>query len=283
MSYRTARKGCEFPKFGDYKETGQYEPSATELLLEQICESFGTELLQAYVNPANGAKLVRESKPVIVEHPNGRRNFLQVQYTRFSPLHSSRATEVYNKNRVMQKGKREISHASVWKEIRKQHEKWDAFEEVTNPKYIDNLNLYRWEKGLYFAVYDIESKEGIEERLKPFLIHRNVQFNGKLPRIHITFDIEPDFGIAHTREHSGGIYDRIAIDFPQIQAEHGRCVSSALSLHPLNKLREPEKAFRENYGRFGKNYEVKPSVPRQLTMGMIAGYLRKFCLDKDFY
>jgi len=281
MSYRSAKKGCEWLKLGDYKKTGQYEPSTTELLLEKICRSFGTELLQAYVNPVNGTKLVRESKPTVVEHPNGKKRVLQFQYTRFSPLRSSRVSEVYNKNRAMEKGKREISHESVLREIEKQHEKWNAFEAVINPKYINNLNLHRWEKELYFAVYDIENK-GIEEKLKPFLIHEHVQFDGKLPQVHITFHIEPFFVIGMMKESTENIYDRLKIDFPQIYAEHRTCIQSALSLHPLDKLRSPEKAFEEDYGR-SESYKIHSSIPRELTMGFIAGYLRKFCMDKDFY
>ncbi len=283
MSYRTARKGCEWLKAGDYRKTGQYEPSTTELLLEEMCKSFGTGLLQAEVNPINGTKLVRESKPAIVECPKGKKRVLQFQYTRFSPLYSQRMGEVYNKNLSIERGKREISLESVWKKIEKQHEKWDAFEEVTNPRYINNLNLHRWEKRLYFAVYDVENEKGIEKRLKPFLIHEHVQFDGKLPQVHITLGIEPFFAIGQWRENTKDKYDRISIDFPQTNAEHRTCINSALSLHPLNNLRNPEQAFKEDYGRFGENYQIHSDVPRELVMGLIAGYLRKFCLDKDFY
>ncbi len=283
MDYRTARKGYEWLNVGDYRKTGQYEPSTTELLLEKICESFGTELLGAYINPINGTKLVRESKPVVILHPNEGKNVLQFQYTRFSRFRSNRFVEVYNKNRARKRRKKEISHESVWKEIKNQHENWDAFEEVTNPKYVDNLNMHRWEKELYFAVYDVENEEGIEEKLKPFQIHEHVQFAGKLPQVHITLGIEPFFVIEHMQENTKDKYDRLSIDFPQTNAKHRTCVHSALSLHPLNNLISPESAFKEDYGRFGETYQIHPDVPRKLTMGLIAGYLRNFCLDKDFY
>ncbi|PIV00981.1 hypothetical protein COS54_01810 [Candidatus Shapirobacteria bacterium CG03_land_8_20_14_0_80_39_12] len=45
----------------------QYSPSQTEILLEQITTSFGTELGEAYLNPDNGTKLVRLSRPVVLQ------------------------------------------------------------------------------------------------------------------------------------------------------------------------------------------------------------------------
>lgn len=285
MINRVARRGCESLKAGDYTNTGEYTPSKTELLLEQICASFGTELLQAYLNPVIGAKLVRQSKPTIAQHPDGKERVLQFQYTRFSPLYASGAVEIYNKNRATRKGKRkrEICYASMIREIEKQHEKWNSFEEVTNSRYIDNLNLHRWQKELYFAVYDIGDKEGIEEKLKPFLIHERVHFDEKLPQVHITFSIKPFFEIGGMRENTHDKYDILNIDFPQADAEHRTCVHSALSLHPLNNLRSPENAFKEEHGRFGETIQIHSNVSRELSVGLIAGYLRKFCLDKSFY
>lgn len=266
-------------------KTREYEPSRTELYLENICKSFGTELLQAEINPINGTKLVRLSQPAIVHHTNGKRRILQTQYTRFSPLHYSEAVEVYNENRARRKGKRKISSVSVHEEIARQHEEWDVFEEVTNPDYIAHLNLHRWEKELYFAVYDTEDKR-LEEGLRPFLIHEPVHINGKLPQVHITFHIEPYFVIGQIgliMRHREDISDSIKIDYSQIKAEHRERIGSALFLHPLNNLRNPENVFKEEYVRFGETYQVHPRVPRELTMGLIAAYLRKLCLDKDFY
>lgn len=262
-----------------------YTASTTELLLEQICESFGTELLPAEINDINGTKLVRESRPAIVKHPEGKKRILQVQYTRFSPLmeNNDKIVEIYNGNRVRQKGKRKISNKSALREIWEQHEEWDAFEIVTNPRYIDNLNLHRWRKGLYFAVYDVENKERIAEKLKPFSVYEPIEFGKRLPQIHITLNIEPFFLIGIVQENTREVYDNLRIDFPQEEAEHRMRISSALSLHPLTNLKNPENAFKENYERFRKDYKIHSSVPRKLTMGLITAYLRKFCLDKDFY
>jgi hypothetical protein len=282
--YRVATKGYAAFKAGDYDKTGEYLASGTEKLLEKMCESFGTELLQAYVNPLNGPKLVRQSEPAVVSHPSGKKRVLQFQYTRFPAFQSNRAIDVYNENRARMKSKRKISSESVWKEIGAQHEEVDAFEAVTNEKYIKHLELHRWPKGLYFAVYDVENEQGLAERLKPFLIHEHVEFEGKLPRIHITFDIEPYFVTGDSyREPTKDVYDTLAIDFPQIAEEHRACERAALSLHPLNSLIVPEKAFQHNPRTLTQRHEIHSEVPRKLTMGLIAAYLRKFCSDKDFY
>lgn len=262
-----------------------YTASTTELLLEQICESFGTELLQAEINDINGTKLVRESRPAIVRHPEGKKRILQVQYTRFSPLmeNPNKIAEVYNKNRARQKGKRKISNESALREIWEQHEEWDAFEIVTNQEYINDFNLHRWRKSLYFAVYDVENKEKAAEKLKPFSVHEPIEFGKRLPQIHITLDIEPFFVIGLVQENTKEIYDNLRIDFPQEEAEHRMRIGSALSLHPLTNLKHPENAFKENYEIFRKNYKIHSSVPRELTMGLITAYLRRLCLGKKFY
>lgn len=273
----------------------KYAASTTELFLEEICKSFGTELLQARIDDIRGigsTMLTRVSNPSIIEHPNGKKKLIQFQYTIFSPLHDySRITEVYNKNRIRQKGKRKISRESVLKEITKQHEKWDSFSEVTDERYIEYLNLHRWEKGLYFAVYDvdydIEDTEGIEGRIKPFSVHEPFPLNKKLPELYITFYIKPYFVIGNVEENTKDIYDDITIRFPQIENEHNSGIRTALSLHPLDKLDKQKTLVDPNQEigeeRIFKTYKIHSEVPKKLTMGFIRAYLRKFCLDKEFY
>lgn len=265
------------------KRTKQYNPSKSELLLEEICKSFGTELLGAEVNPINISKLVRISKPTIVEHPDGQLRLLQFQYTRFSPLFCHRALDIYKQNRAKEIGKSEFPLETLWKEVAKQHENWDSLEEVTNERYINHLKLHRWQKGLYFAVYDIKKEDSLKKQ-KPFYIHEPAYIYGGLPKVHIHFYIEPYFVIHNfQRENTENIYDKILINFPEIDVENAHCVNSGLSLHPLRILKNPENAFKEKNQNFGVNYEVHSEVPRQLTMGFIGAYLRKLCLDKDFY
>lgn len=277
--YRTAKKHY------NSRRVGKYSASTTELLLEEICQSVGTELLQAYVNPDNGTKLVRRSTPIIVEHPNGTKRVLQFQYTKFSPFHSHNWLNIYNKNRSMEPRKGKVELAVANREIYSQHEEWNPFEEVTYRNYIKHLGLHRWEKELYFAVYDVEDDESLEDKLKPFLIHEDSEFNGKLPSIRITFRVSPVFVIGGRGEDRSKIYDSLWVTFPQVFKEHLSGIDTAFNLHPLNKLTSPQEAFKDNnsYSGFGFSYKINSLVRRQLTMSAINAYLRKHSLDKSFY
>lgn len=271
MSHRTARF---------LHRTVEYNPSTSETILEKMCGSFGTELLPAVITPE---RLVRVSEPAFVTSPDGRNRVLQFQYTRFSPLTSRNAHEVYNKNRVRGR-KRELSHESMLKEIEGQNEPWNLVREVTDSAYFENLRVHRWPKGLYFAVYDTEEKPGVTRTLKPFLVYEsNTQLEGVLPSVHLTLSIEPFFVVGSMREGTRDKYDSLNINFPRINTEHRNNVESALNLHPLNQLRTPQDAFKEDGRIFSERYRVHSDVPRELTMGFIAAYLRKLCLDKDFY
>src|SRR3989344_4684954 len=215
----------------------QYNPSTTEVLLEKICNSFGTELLPAQINPVNGTKLVRISKPAIIKK-GGRVRVLQFQYTRFSPLSSQRMVEVYN----------------------------------------ENLRLHRWPKSLYFAVYDIN--KGIEKRIKPFLVHEiNTELEGVKPTLCLSLNIEPFFVVRMQREGTKDICDSLDITFPKMREDNDKSFLTALGLHPL----QGEKFTETHKPTFYGSYKIKANHPRELTMGFIRAYLRKFCLNEDFY
>ena len=254
----------------------QYNPSTTEVLLEKICNSFGTELLPAQINPVNGTKLVRISKPAIIKK-GGRVRVLQFQYTRFSPLSSQRMVEVYNKNRAVGRRK-EISHDAILKEIEEQHSPWDSIREVTDESYIENLRLHRWPKSLYFAVYDIN--KGIEKRIKPFLVHEiNTELEGVKPTLCLSLNIEPFFVVRMQREGTKDICDSLDITFPKMREDNDKSFLTALGLHPL----QGEKFTETHKPTFYGSYKIKANHPRELTMGFIRAYLRKFCLNEDFY
>jgi len=260
--------------------------NATDELLEEICSSFGTELLSEEINTINGVKAVRISRPVVVTDLDGQNRILQAQYTRFPPLHSLRFIEVYNRNRSMQRGKRKISRESVVREIIKQHQPWDSHSEITDPRYIENLEVNRWEKGVYFAVYDLKGDE-IPDNLEPFLIHEEgFEFKRRLPSLHITLHKEPLFLIGEIRrEDSDDVYDNLRISFPETQHQHNQAFDSTVLLHPVNKLGNGSETqmFKRDFRRFGEIYEIHSSVPEELTMGLIRGYLRRYCLGKEFY
>ena len=256
------------------ERVGKYFPSTTEILLEEICQSFGTELLQADVNPLNGTKLVRIARPVVVEHPDGKKRVLQFQYTRFSPLLSSRAVEAYNKNRTVGKRKRKVSYEKACEEIEKQHAEWDPLEEVTDPRYIKDLNMHRWGTKLYFAVYDVKDGEGIEQRLEPFLIHdEGFKFDRNLPHTHIVFHIAPYFVIRHHREDTSKIYDNVVISFPKAREDFGEDKSAAVKVHG-----EIGKNIRD--ASFLECYEFSSETSREKTMGFIQTYLKRLCLGR---
>src|SRR3989338_8119345 len=254
----------------------QYNPSTTEVLLEKICNSFGTELLPAQVNPINGTKLVRISEPAIIKKGGGVR-VLQFQYTRFSPLDSRRMVEVYNKNRAVNRRK-EISHDAILKEIEEQHSPWDSIREVTDEGYIENLRLHRWPKQLYFAVYDTNGV--LRKEPRPFLIHeRNSLLEDLTPTLHLTLNIEPFFVVRMQREDTKDICDSLDVTFPKIREENDNSFLTALGLHPLQA-----EGFTETHKpTFYGSYKIKANLPRELTMGFIRAYLRKFCLNEDFY
>lgn len=260
--------------------TREYLPSTTKLLLEEMCQSFGTELLEAQIHMAAvESLLVRNSKPAVIKSPTGKR-ILQFQHTRFSRLHDEdRALDVYIQNRMRHKGKRKISTATAIDEIYAQHEPWDVAKELTDISYVKDLSLHRWPKGIYVAVYDAPDLKGKDE-LKPFNVYETVEFGGKLPNVHIIFRVEPFFVIGQMRQSTRDIYDTLAIDFPQIRAEHRRNEQTALDLYQLNNLKSPEKAFEHNYERFGESYQIHSQIPREATMGFIQAYLRKFCLNR---
>lgn len=266
QGYRVAMK-----EKGSNKAAGEYTPSTTEVFLEKICSSFGTELLPAYLDTIKNTLLVRVSEPAIVMHPDGTKRVVQFQLTKFSPLSDI--------NKIAEVQKRDSSE--IYEEIRDREEKpWNFLKEVTDPHYIPSVTVHRFRKELYIEVYDVTDKKGIERKLKPFKIHERPQLGGKYPEMDMTFRIEPWFATKVTQDTSG-IYDMLSIDFPEIEHIHSSCVNSALSFHPLNNLSEPENPFKKNDNRLPAHYyEIHSRVPRQLSMGFISAYLRKFCLDE---
>lgn len=258
--------------------------TATDELLEELCSSFGSELLPERINPYNGTKAVRLSRPVVLIDSEGQSRILQAQYTRFSPLHSYRYVDVYNRNRSMERGKRKISKGSVNREIEKQHQSWNPRLEMTDTRYIKYLEVARWEKEVYFAVYDLAREP--EEELVPFLIHEEIELDRRLPSLHITLHHEPSFLIGEFRRETGDeLYDTLRVSFPETQYQHNQALDSALLLHPVNKLGDGSEfpLFKRDLKRFGEYFEIHSSVPEELTMGLIRGYLRRFCLGKEFY
>ena len=269
------------------RKTSDYTASTSELLLENICENFGTELAQASINYINGTKLVRLSDPFVIPQDEGAGYVVQFQYTRFSPMHSharGKLANIYNENRRLHNKKIKLEPQKVLAKILKEHDPWDAVKEVTDTQYIKYLNLHRWEKAFYFAVYGIQQTDLLDKELKPFLIHEdNFEFANKLPELHITFHIEPYFVIGSTREDTRDIYNSIRIKFPKARQEHRRQIDKALSVHPFNNqsLSAPKVALKsEDNKAFFAFYEVHSELESAPVMGFIHSYLKQFCFGK---
>lgn len=260
----------------------EYSPSTTEKILEEICKSFGTELGQAYINTLNGIKLVRLSTPVVLTNEQtNKKTLLQCQYTRFSPFGSSKMLDIYNKNA---NSKKKLS--------------WADFEvsshEVTDSHYFP-VALHRWQKALYFSVFNLEEKEVMPEKLKPFLIHEYGNFNKKPPYLHVEFKIEPYFVIGNLTENTANIYDKIIFSYPQVDSNHYLNINLALSLYPLDKLnpeslesggfelKEKDIPFKiETQAFFREIYKISSLVPRTTTIGFINTFLKSECLGRRF-
>lgn len=260
------------------KERRQYEPSTSELLLEEMCRSFGTELLEAYINIINRTMLVRIANPVRITNPNGVEKTLQFQLARFCPADHRRAREIFQKNL----GK--PSKADTIRIGQEREGNWDSFRAVTDQYYLEHLGVHRWPKEIYVAVY--EEKYSPDPKL--FWIHEQREQVGA-PRLCMKFEIQPYFIIGMSQESDRDIYDQLIITFPQIEIEHQECEKAALDLHPLKYLYLPERgpafpAFNVAQQYISPLiYDIHSSVPRQTTMGFICAYLRHFLWGKSFY
>ena len=174
-------------------ESRQYDSSDSERFLEDICQSFKTNLLPAIIAPG-GKFLTRLSNPLDFNSSKEDIRILQMQYTRFSPLYCQGIEEIYSKNKKQEIDKNvDITNriTKLWEDILNQHEPWDNFEELTNQKYIKNLNLSRWKEEIYFAIYSFKNKM---KKVEPFnIFDKETKLEEEWPCIHITYNVEPRF------------------------------------------------------------------------------------------
>jgi hypothetical protein len=267
------------------KEVRPYDPSGTERLLEEVCLSFGTELGEAFINPWNGTKLVRTSRPAIVTHRGtGERRALQFQYSRLSPFLrcEGKVIELYREHTKSRKKSNERVLGDLMEAIKDRNNgQWDVFRDVTDNQFIPGVGVARWPKELYFAVYRLGEAGLPEEELQPFTIHDSLVFRGIMPDVHITFQRQPRFVRHDWIEPTPEAYDGLHFSFPRQQYEHEEAVSSAVSVSPLDKLRaesrdgEQPETFRRNYFPRTVTHDISSDMSRTLTMGYIQAYLRK--------
>lgn len=255
-----------------------YDPSRTEILLEEIARSFGTELGEAYLNRDNGTKLVRLSRPLVLTHSStGERSLLAMQYTRFSPFLLDRETIIRVHKEKTPRDKRK-SPEKVMELIgtaieEKDGSNWDATREVTDTMFIPNIPIVRWRKHFYFAVFRLDSKEDLPEDAQPFTIHEEIVYGRRPSDIHITFTREPLFvsspGFGGVRNDLKSP-DSLRFSFPKIYSKHREAISSTNTLHSSER--------REVVGERGVTYEIPSSESSTLTMASIQAYLKKMCV-----
>ncbi|MFH1073430.1 MAG: hypothetical protein V1743_08435 [Nanoarchaeota archaeon] len=279
------RKATIIPsKEGEKRQKKIYTVSTSEQLLEEICESFGTELNHAEVWDEYTAKLVRLSTPVLITHPDGSLRLLQMQYMQLSPLESSRAAEVYNAN-LLAKKQDPILPDDLRDELKKLvGGELDPFQLVTNNVYIQNLALtvHRFEKMLSFVVYDIANREKLPKHVDPFWVNEPGCFQGEYASVHLTFCIDPIFFINQRVEPNEEVYDRLIVQFPKMFNTHMRCLSTAQAVHPIEENRKGRTLLKHDIDtpfRDHAIYHIHNSVPRELTLGQIQRYLKKLCCD----
>lgn len=260
----------------------EYYPSRTEILLEEMCISFGTKLEQAYVNPINETKLVRLSKPiVVVNRYTGEKNLLAVQYTRFPPLHDfEEVVEIYKtyNPRSARKSPEKLEKEIVTKVKEKNNGEWNTFQEITDMDFFPDVRVRKWREEFYFSLFRLGEKMPKQE-IKPFEIWDEGEFEGNLPDVHIIFSKEPLFVIYGTRDRIEGKEksDVIHIGFPRVWAETGSAIKTTLSVHPVDKLGRlsNEEKFKQLYEPSGLGYEI--CMDSNLALGFIQTYLKNRC------
>lgn len=248
----------------------EYSPSQTERLLEEICLSFKTELKPAYVNPLNGAKLVRLSKPVILTHKEtGGKSLLAMQSTRFSPFFDqNEVARIYNNMDPKKEDSEEETLTEIEEEIRKRDDKDNSFRAVTDRNYIPRLSLARWRKEIYFAVFSLDAVP--TEEVKPFMIREYGIGGPGLPDVHLVFRRQPLYLnqgsiLNHQRK------DSLSFDFPRISRRHDDALGLASS------LLFPDKQDLKSglTPRTSATYDIDPKAPVTRTMAFIQRYLQR--------
>lgn len=261
------------------EEMREYHPSKSEVLLEYLCASFGTELNGAYIDHRpDGPLLCRLATPTIVENKN-KKFLLQFQYTKFSLLSADREKleEIFNKN---SQGKRRKSFKNIQKAIykcAKRGEDHDTFLMVTNAALVPELRLHRFPKEIYISIYDnVDDIEPTIEpdtpSIEPFTIHNKPEFNDELPYSFLRLSIQPHFVIGQVCEPTEDIYDELMISFPKLSLDHAWHLEEANRRHKFVWDR-----IKRNGGNqyFFENLRIPSDMPRVATMGWIQTYLQK--------
>jgi hypothetical protein len=174
--------------------------------------------------------------------------------------------------------------------IRKDAEEFgdfDLYTEVMNSS-MQNLDLHRFEKALYFVVFDAEDIDKSKE-LEPFTIHdftREAFKNlGAQPFVWMAFHRPAYFVLHGHRDEIKEPYDSIAIDFPKAYDKHWEAYSKAERSFPMSMLQRfvyNTERYEPKERGFGKVYGIDSRLEPVITMGFINQYLKALCLGRTF-
>ncbi|TSC92848.1 MAG: hypothetical protein CEN89_430 [Candidatus Berkelbacteria bacterium Licking1014_7] len=259
-----------------------YRPSTSELLLAKICRSFNMEFLPAVIEITNFVHLCRLSRPTIVRGVDNKEMLFVCQHTRFTPYKSGRFWKICERN-IEQEGKtleKATIQEIVTNAVKEDHSKERLpLAEVLEYDYYRYARVYRWPKSVYVAVYEYQETDLL---IQPFHIHEVVPCcQKKLPILYLHFQIEPRFMTGGVGENAEEIYDSLRVDFPRVISDHQQTLHAALSLHPLNNLASPEQGYTSTPPQ-GFSARIHSKIPRELTMGFIGAYLRRFLQGNEF-
>jgi len=249
----------------------EYKVSTSEYCLENLCASFTTELNPADVETFRAFSLLtRKSRPTFL----GTGWLLQMQYTRFSPLRSPHLEDVYDINREsvgLNPVKKQIIDS-----ILNNQQPWDTFSELTDPQYINNLRIAKWEESFYFALFSNIGKLPTMIRQKPFDVFEPRVACGHHPDLYLHLHIDVEF--VHFPQQSKN--PSICVSFPALELKSNQAFEIVQKLHPIEFFSvDPteQDAFENIY------LEVDPETSREITFDWIRSYLNNFVTDEPLY
>ncbi|MFH1106225.1 MAG: hypothetical protein V1731_03405 [Candidatus Aenigmatarchaeota archaeon] len=267
--------------------TKDYTASNTELYFEDICKVFNTQLQPAEVY---SSLLTRRSVPSTFENPDTGVKLAQFQLTRFSPMHSDNWFDVYSEIRKSKYPRRKpieehgIAYDEVMDGIRRKHKvsEPDEFLMVTDNNYIPDLRVGRFEKEMYFAVFNL-GRRPKEEELKPFNVFDANRYNAspRLADVWICYYRSPVYeGVGIPPNVNS---DFIRVEFPLIRNMQSKSESEASKACPLDEISITGIPVMELPVKIktptveSHTYEINPRMPTGYVMGFLQQYVKSLC------
>ncbi len=203
-----------------------YLPTKIEKLTEELCESFGSELLPATDNYPFPGILTRPTKPVVVSGlTSSEAAVLAFQYSRFSPFHSARWREIWKTNAR----KRSVNEESVLRDL---EEKGLSSKAALEDDIVPFLPLANFREAVYVSVFRLQQfgPEGETDRgdiqIEPFdIFEEGGNWNGRWSDCFIKYQTAEVFYVRGSREKLKGLKDILDFVFPAVHRRHMRGLS----------------------------------------------------------